>query len=676
MSTRIGVDIGGTFTDLVFYEEQSGAVVVAKVPTTPQRPESGCISAVRASVPNEILRRATYFLHGTTVGLNALLERKGAKLGMIVTAGFRDVLEIRDGTRGEPYNIYWVPPKPLVSRELRQPVRERTAFDGSVVTPLSESDVLAAYGTLRDANVASIAIAFLHSYANPAHELAAERTLRAAGFSGPLSLSHRVSGEYRDYERFSTTVIDAFVRARMSGYLQKIEDELRAEGFEGVCLVTRSGTGSMTFAEAHDRPAETINSGPVAGVEGASQLARRLRIPNLITADVGGTSFDTALIIGGRPRIVHVGMVAGMPLQTPWVDVRSIGAGGGSIARVDVGGLLSVGPQSAGAEPGPICYGRGGTEVTVTDAALFLGMLGDQPLASGLVLDRDAIEGPLAQLARRLNYTSEKLATGIISIVGNHMANLIRELTIEQGLDPRNFTLLPFGGAGPLMATQIARELDVREVLIPRHAGNFSAWGLLGADLLRDRARTKVMLLTDAAIAACNEILGEMVPLLVADFSKFGGSSGHLIDSVDISLDLRYDGQEHTLPISPSHTGGCISAPATEIAEVFHRAYRDRYGGSLEERIQIVTTRATLRSSLPGWTDKFRYETGGCNSAQAFSFASNTRMTFKTLHRGDLVCGEVGVGPAIIYEPTTTTYVDSDFAFSVTGDDCLCLRRT
>lgn len=411
MSARIGVDIGGTFTDLVYFDDASGEVVVSKVPTTPSSPEEGCIRAVAAVVPDEFLARSAYFLHGTTVGLNALLERRGARVGLLCTAGFRDVLEIGNGSR-DTYNLLWKPRPPLVTRDLRRPVRQRTLFDGQVLTPLEKADVLEALAVFRDADVSSIAVVFLHAYANSSHELEAEAILREAGFEGAISLSHRVSGEYRDFERASTTTIDAFVRARMSGYVDHIESSLRRRGFKGTCLMTRSGSGSMTFAEAQKRPFETIMSGPVAGAEGAAEYARRFNLRKLITADVGGTSFDTCLILDGRPQILHQGSIAGLPIQAPWVDVRSIGAGGGSIAHIDLGGLLAVGPQSAGARPGPACYGRGGAAATVTDAAFHLGMLGEGLLASGLRLDAEAAAQALAPIAQRLSYSCDDAGSG------------------------------------------------------------------------------------------------------------------------------------------------------------------------------------------------------------------------------------------------------------------------
>lgn len=673
MSTRIGVDIGGTFTDLVYYDENDGSVVVAKVPTTPSHPERGCLNAVKVGVPAAVLQRSDYFLHGTTVGLNALLERRGATIGLLTTAGFRDVLEIRNAARGEPFNIFWRPRPPLVPRDMRVGARERCTADGEVLVPLEKQDVLDALETFRAGGVSSIAILFLHSYANPAHELEAAAILREAGFDGHISMSHQVSGEYRDYERASTTVVDAFVRARMSGYLDHIEARLTEDGFSGTPLMMRSGTGSMTFADAQERPFETINSGPVGGAEGAAELSRRLHLPNLITADVGGTSFDAALIIDGRPRLLNRGEVDGMPLQTNWVDVRSIGSGGGSIADVDVGGLMTVGPRSAGAEPGPACYGRGGVLPTTTDAAFYLGMLGEGALASGLSLDREAAERAFQPLAEKLGYTVEQAAKGVISIASSHMASLIRDLTMEQGLDAREFRLLPFGGAGPMMATQIARELGIDEIIVPPHAGNFSAWGLLGADLLRTRARTKVMPVSEKAIEEANAILAELVPVLMAEQTTRGSK---LAETLTVTLDMRFSGQEHSLPVTPEQANGRIVASAAEIEALFHDIYRRTYGATLENQLDLVTVRVSRRRALPARRENYEYDrVGKIGTGDYHSFAHDRRMPFTTIQRGDLSPGQRHEGPAIIYEPTTTTYVDADFSYGIDANGCLILRR-
>lgn len=657
MATRIGVDIGGTFTDLVYYDEVTGLTGEGKVETVPKAPEEGVIEAVRRHVPKAVIDVAELFLHGTTVGLNALLERRGAKVGLMTTEGFRDVLEIRRGDRAEMYNLFWRQPEPLVPRHRRLGITERMAGNGQELVPLDEASVLAAYKKLIAAGADAIAVCLLHAYANPAHELGVEKILRDAGFTGAISLSHRISGEYREYERTSTTVIDAFVRARMSNYLKRLESRLRELGFKGLCLITRSGGGSMTFAEAEERPFETINSGPVAGAQGSGELARILGVKSFVTADVGGTSFDTALILDGWPQVLYEGEVDGMPVQTAWVDVRSIGAGGGSLAHVDAGGLMRVGPQSAGAEPGPAAYGKGGTQPTLTDAAAFLGMLGRGVLASGITLDVTKSATALKTVGVQINRSEEETARGILLIAAASMANAMREVSVEQGLDPREMVLLPFGGAGPLMATLLAEELRMDKIILPPLAGNFSAWGLLGADMVQSAARTRVLELTEANIATANSLLAELFDEVQR---RSDGVKRETVRSA--RLDLRYKGQEHWLTLDVPVTTNAISVPAHKIAADFSAEYLRTFGLTMNEVIEIVATRATIRVPLPrreqrAATRGARKPAMGSDTNNAYSFALNKRVPFRLVSR-DAIASDFD-GPAIITENTATLYLDA-----------------
>jgi N-methylhydantoinase A len=678
MTTRLGVDVGGTFTDLIFYDEESGETRVAKAPTTPSAPEKGILAAIEAGVSADRLRDAKYFLHGTTVGLNALLERRGAVVGLLSTSGFRDVLEIRRGDRVDMYDLFWRQPEPLVARRLRVPVRERLLAAGTVLTPIELDDVRAAAQVFADEGVTAVAIAFLHAYANGEHELAAAQALRDAGFAGEISLSHQVSGEYREYERTTTTVIDAFVRGRMSNYLGRLDSALGDQGFTGSSLVTRSGGGAMTFAEASERPFETIMSGPVAGAEGASELAQALGFEQAITADVGGTSFDTCLITNGRPTTLYEGEVVGLPVQTPWVDVRSIGAGGGSIAYVDEGGLLRVGPRSAGAEPGPACYGRGGTEPTVTDAAFLLGMLAEGHLAGGVSLDRAAAEAAIAPLAEALSFEPEEVARGILRIATANMAGAIREITVEQGVDPRRAVLMPFGGAGPLFLSLLASELSISEIVLPPYAGNFSAWGLLGADLTQTIARTRITALTDDGLAAANATLAE----LFGEVERRATHDGSLREA---RLDMRYVGQEHTLTVDAGDADGRVALSPHDLRERFRDEYERTFGLRMDEAVEIVSLRATIRTPLPrregGALAPARNGGGPAEArpigvARAFSFADGAWTDFDVLEREQLDVGAVVTGPAILIESTATAYVDRGFVGHVHESGSILITAT
>jgi N-methylhydantoinase A len=613
-----------------------------------------------------MLGACQYFLHGTTVGLNALLERKGAVVGLLATRGFTDVLEIRRGDRDALFDIYWKPPEPLVPRRLRLPVTERMLADGTVRTPLASEDIRQALAIFAREQVECVAIAFINAYANPAHEIAAAQALRAFGFQGEISLSHQVSGEYREYERTSTTVIDAYVRPRMAAYLQRLESQLRERGFNGQLLLTRSGGGAMSFAEAAARPYETIQSGPVAGAEGAAELARTLGIDRVVLADVGGTSFDTCLISHGRPQLMYEGMVVGMPVQTAWVDVRSIGAGGGSIAAVDLGKLLRVGPRSAGAVPGPAAYGRGGTEPTVTDAAVMLGMLGPGNLAGGIQLDESKARQALAPLGRELDLPLEVVAQGVITIVTANMANAIREITIEKGEDPRSAVLMAFGGAGPLFATLIARELAITRILIPPYPGNFSAWGLLGADITQTATRTKIVPLTDEGLLDARAILDS----LFADLrDRAAATASHPPSRREVGLAMRYVGQEHTLTVAVDPDAGSWTPSAVRAA--FTADYRRTFGHELDGDVEIVHLRVTQRTALPRWARE-RLTQGSeradrtVSEVQAYSFTRQNWLNFRVADRSTIQGGRTLDGPAILLEETATTYVDA--GYTVTSD--------
>ena len=671
MSTRIGVDVGGTFTDLIAYDPGSGAVVSAKWPSTSDAPERAVLQSVTGAVAPESIAGCEYFLHGTTVGLNALLQRSGARVGLLATNGFRDVLEIRRGSREEMLNLWWRPPIPLVPRRLRVPIRERTLADGTIATSLIDDDVAGAATAFAAEGIDTVAIAFINAYRNPANELAAAESLRKHGFDGAISLSHQVSGEYREFERTSTTVIDAYVRRVTGKYLERLAAGLTKLGSPATMLMMRSGGGAMTFDEAAMRPFETIISGPVAGAEGAATIASELGLGQVIAADVGGTSFDVSVILDGRPQTLNQGEVIGFPVQAPWVDVRSIGAGGGSIAEIEPGGLLRVGPRSAGSVPGPACYGRGGTEPTVTDAAFTLGMLGDGRLASGLQLDRELALGALATLVGRLAMESHAVAAGILRVAAAHMVDAIHEITVERGLDPRDGALMVFGGAGGLFATLLAAESGVATIVIPPYCGNFSAWGLLGADITQSAAHTTIMPLADPGTAAeAQRVFSE----LLDDIRRRPGHHGSN-GAADAALDLRYKGQEYSLTIPVPTTAGKISADAKNTATRFENEYEKIFGHRMDEDIEVVAVRATLRTSLPRRrSDPLPAPSSAPPSRptlEAFSFTGGKRTTFSAVNRDSLATGTSITGPTLILEETSITYLDQGFHAEVHPTGCL-----
>jgi len=671
MTGRIGVDVGGTFTDAVVYDGHTSKIVVSKTPTTRGALEQGVARALAEGGAALSVGSSDYFVHGTTVGLNSLLERSGAIVGLLATRGFRDVLELRRGDREDAYDLFWRQPPPLIPRYLRLPVTERILSSGQPRVPLNEGDVANAYEFFRDEGVEAIVIAFINSYVNPSHELAAAEILRSLGYAGAVSLSHVVSREYREYERTSTAVVDGYIKPRLGCYLRSVQDELANSGFRGEKLVTRSGGGAMTFAEAEARPFETLLSGPVGGAEGAADLCRRLELGSTITADVGGTSFDTCLVMEGRPQVTYEGRIAGMPLLSSWVDVRTIGAGGGSIAFADVGGLLRVGPRSAGAEPGPACYGRGGTDATVTDAALFLGLLGPGLLSGGLTLDRSRAEAALTELGEKLDYTPEEVARGVITIVTSHMADAIRDITVERGHDPREMTLMPFGGMGPLFGTLLARDLGVSSVVVPPFAGNFSAWGLLNADLVQEAARTVILRVTDTDLEQVNVILAELVQELASrrEAAESGEVSG--------GLDMRLLGQSHTITVPIAWTEGCIAEDAERIRERFNREYQKAYGTTSDDEIEIVSVRATGRRSLPrtaSWDPPQPISSRTHSGLPAYSLHRQTWLDFALVERTDITPDGIS-GPAIVLEETAATYLDAGFSAQLGPEGTLSIAE-
>ena len=677
MRTRIAVDVGGTFTDLVMSDDTTGRIVIGKVPTVPSAPDEGVFGALGSALDAADVQSSEYFLHGTTVGLNALLEHRGAVVGLLCTRGFRDVLEMRRGDRGDPYDLFWHAPPAMVPRRLRIPVGGRIRADGVEHEPFEPADVIAAAARFAEEGVTAVAIAFINAYANPSHELAAERLLRDAGFDGEISLSHRVSGEYREYERTCTTVIDAFVRRRLGSYLARVERGLGGRGFSGGCLIMRSGGGAMSFVEAADRPFETILSGPVAGARAVAELARELDLRHAIAADVGGTSFDTCLIDDGRPPVLYQGEVVGLPLQTPWIDVRSIGAGGGSIAYVDSGGLLRVGPESAGADPGPACYGRGGDQPTVTDAALVLGMIPTAQIAGDVPLMRDLAERALERVVEPLGCASvTEVAAGVIRIVAAQMADAIRSVTIERGRDPREAALVAFGGAGPLFGTVLADELGVASVVVPPYAGNFSAVGLLGADLARSASRTRVVPLSAEGLADAGMIAAGLFAELDAR-----GSGEPRPSSREVHLDIRFVGQEHTLTVPVPAPGGAVEHDPQPVSARFLDDYERTFGSVLDEELEVVCVRAIAttpleRGAVLAAADGGRRAGAGRpETARAWSFAAGCIAEFAVHDRSGLPPGSELAGPAIVREQTATTYVDCTYRAAVHPGGALLISR-
>jgi len=653
MGLRIGVDVGGTFTDLLVYDEDTGAVAFAKTASTPEEPERGVLAGIESALPEGRVATARQFLYGHTVGLNTVLTRTGARVGLLATRGFRDTLEIGRGDRSDPYDLRWERPRPLVARRHRIAIGGRMLATGEELEPLDVEAARAAGVRFVEQGIESVAICFLHAYANPAHELAAEQALRDAGFGGDISPSHRVSGEHREYERTCTTVIDAYIRPRVAHHCRRLDGRLGDVGFTGTKLIARSGGGAMSFDEAMQRPFESLLSGPVGGVEATLSLGEALGLDKLVAADVGGTSFDTCIVTGGTAPQLFEGRIADMPVQAPWIDVRSIGAGGGSIATVDAGGLLQVGPASAGATPGPACYGRGGEDATVTDAACLLGMLGDDRLASGLTLDRAAAERACARLAEALGLSLDDACAGILRVACTAMTDAVREIAVEYGTDLRDASLVAFGGAGPLFATQLAAELDIARAVIPPYAGNFSAWGFLGADVVQSAARTELTRLGPDAVGALQQVVDELVAEMVRRDPARSAT-------LEVSVDARYVGQAHCLTVPLTVDEGRLLDGADAIGLRYNAAFLQTFGHPLDHPVETVTVRAALRTraARPQASAPAAQTNGAAGPmARAYSLERREWCEFRLVERRSIA--DVLDGPAIVSEPTTTTYLDA-----------------
>ncbi|MEU4823382.1 hydantoinase/oxoprolinase family protein [Actinomadura sp. NPDC023710] len=663
--TRLAVDIGGTFVDAIAYDEGTGELRLHKAPTTPDAPARGVLDAVGGLAGR--LDDVEAFVHGTTLGLNAILQRRGADVGIITNAGFRDLLEIaRANVPGQHmYDFAYAPPPPLVPRRHRTGVPGRIDAQGAEVEPLDEDAVREAGRILvEEHGLRSLAVCFLHSYAEPAHERRAAQILRDAHPDVSISVSTDISREYREYERTSTATLDAYIRPVLSDYIGALEGRLGDAGLARPLHIMRSGGGAMTAELARRAPLMTVLSGPAGGVVGASFLARELGRDKLISFDVGGTSVDCCVIEDGSPGEVHEAAIDGFPLLIPIFDIRTVGAGGGSIAWMDHG-LLKVGPQSAGAVPGPVAYRAGGTEPTVTDAALVLGYLDPAAFLGGdMSIDADAARAAVAdRLARPLGVGVTEAAASVLRVLLARTVGALREITVERALDPREFALLAFGGAGPLLGPMLAREMGITETVVPQVPAAFSAFGMLMSDLEYEFATTVLKPLSDATLA-------ELEPAF-ADLENQGEEVLSLqgVKPEDRTLvrrlDVRYHGQEHTLAIDLRP-----GDDAAAILDRFHGLHRARYGHAMPDGGQILTLRVRAVGVLPKPGLRRLSGSGSgtpdpAGSRPAFDVATGETVPFPVYERQALAPGHAVPGPAIVEEGTSTTVIFSDQRLTV-----------
>ena len=661
---RVATDIGGTFTDLVYLDKETGQVGTLKTDSTPPGFEAGVIEAIeRAQLASAEVET---FVHGTTVVINTLTERKGAKTGLITTEGFRDVLEIARGNRPDLYNFLFAKPKPFVPRYLRLEVPERVNYKGEVLTPLNEEALAGVVEQLKAEGVEAVAISFLHSYANPTHEQRALERVRELWPEVSVSASHEITREWREYERTNTVVLNAYVHPVAGRYLSVLDSELRERGVFGTRFVMQSNGGTATFDQARDTPVTMVESGPVAGVFGAAVLGGLIGEKNLIALDIGGTTAKCSLIEDGQVKpnteykIEWSRTNPGYPIKTPVIDIVEIGNGGGSIAWLDKAGALHVGPHSAGAVPGPAAYGKGGTEPTTTDANLLTGRIDpDYFLGGEIKADITASEHAVRKLAEQLGMSVPETARGVIRLANANMVNALKLVSLNRGYDPREFTLVAFGGGGGMHATALAKELNIPKVVIPVNPAVFSAWGMLLTDLRRDLIRTRILRATDDNLQAIQEEWDELEEAAASAYDNEKVPARKV--RLQRQMDMRYLGQEHTVKV-PFPDG-----PVT--AQVLERATRDFHDGHEQLytfRLSVPVECVNFHLTAWGEVDKIEPKplpTVGRSLDQArkgtrlVDFDEEGEAQADVFERSKLEPGMSLTGPAIIEEPAAVIVV-------------------
>ncbi|GGF62650.1 methylhydantoinase [Azorhizobium oxalatiphilum] len=671
---RIAVDIGGTFTDIEILDAGTGEIHQMKTPSTPSDPSIGLITGITEAAKKFgfSLDQVQYLLHGTTIATNAVLERKLPLGAVVTTEGFEDVMQIGRHGRTDVYAITASPPAPLVKRRLCFGVPERIGADGSVKAPLDEAAVTALAAKLKGAGVKSVAVCFLHAYANPAHERRTGEILRNLLPGVAVSLSSDISPELREYERMSTTVLNALLVPVVQTYTDRLAGKLKEEVPSTQVYLVQSNGGVSGLAKAGREPARLLLSGPSGGAAAAKRLAAELSEPNLVAVDMGGTSFDVSVVHDGAVSMVNEGEVDGLPVRLPMIEMRTIGAGGGSIAWVDDGGRLRIGPHSAGAEPGPACYGRGGQRLTVTDANLLLGRLDGSSFMGGKMgLDRAAAAKAAQDVSSKLGLSPEETAAGVIAVTNSSLATATRLSLFEKGMDPEDFALLSFGGAGGVHACEVAEELGMRKVIFPAHASTLSAWGILWSDITHDLSSTQIGLFSELAPSLAQKVDGlatEARRLLAED----GVSNENCV--LEWAVDLRYAGQAFDLRV-PLEQADFSAKGVAAATEAFHAIHKQRF--SYDEPtvpVEIVSLRLTAIGRLAKPTP-----------APAGTGAASEPKTRQVYGRGGFVetkvwtreaIGAAGVpGPAVVEETYTATYLPAGWTIRSHASGALIAER-
>ena len=683
---RVATDVGGTFTDLVYYEydvesQRFNTLKTAKVDSTPPDFEKGVMDVLRsAEVATDSIH---FFAHGTTVVINAITERKGVKVGLLTTQGFRDVLEIARGNRPDLFNYSYVKPPPFVPRHLRKEIPERINYKGEVLQPLVLDKLSEAIDDFRNESVDAIAICLLHSYVNPDHEVELAEAVRTIWPDVDIVTSHEITREWREYERTNTVVLSTYIHPIANRYLGKLQMQLEADRFSGHAYIMQSNGGIDTIGSARLRPIRMIESGPASGVLGAAALGDLLGIGNIIALDIGGTTAKCSLIEGGRVRISTEYMIektpryAGYPILAPVVDIVEIGAGGGSIIWADEGHKLHVGPQSAGAVPGPAAYGRGGIQPTLTDANLITGRINPEYFLGGRIeANMESVTESFKNLSEHLGMSMEAIARGAIRIANNNMINALKLVSVNRGYDPRDFTLVAFGGGGPMHASGLAEELQIGNIIVPNKASVFSAWGMLMSDLRRDYVVTKPTEIVADSASDINHMYRSIEQQAVSEFSEDGIDPMHL--RFERYADMRYHGQEHTVKVP--FPDGTVSIKSMDLAiDIFQREYEREYTYRLDAAVELISyhvvsfghvdkpkqqklerSARTVDECVRGYR-QVDFDVAGIHKATIYE-------------RAGLEPGMQIHGPAIVEEPDTTIVLFPQQELSIDDYGNLCIR--
>jgi len=659
--------------------DEHGALTIAKCASTPPDPSEGLVDGLRllaAELGSDLpalLANTESIVHGTTVATNALLERKGAKVGLLTTEGHRDVIEMREGLKDDRYNLRMPPPLPLVPRARRLGVRERLRFDGTVAIPLGARSLQAGIAALAKARVEAVAVCYLHSYRNARHETVTGRALRRRLPGVYVSLSSDVLPQIKEYERVWTTVVNAYVGPALARYLDRLAVRLKSHGYRGDVLIMQSHGGVAPVRESTRLAAGAVLSGPAGGVAAGRYSARLLGEPNLITFDMGGTSTDIALLQGGEPQLTGEKTVGAAKVALPSIDIHTLGAGGGSVARVDAGGILHVGPESAGADPGPACYGKGGARPTVTDANLVLGFLDARNFLGGrIALDPRAARATVEAIAAELGTTPLRAAEGIARVVNTNMAEGIKIVSVRRGVDPRRFALVAFGGAAGLQVTEVARLLEIQRVVVPSVAAVLSAWGMLATDLRYELVRSHVSEVGRMTAAGLRRLFGALEREGRKRLVRFDGPV-----SVRRALDMRYGEQIFEIQVDLDGVDLGAADLMDQVTERFHRRHEDLYAYSAPgQEVVVVNARVAVVGELP----VLPAGTGAAGRAAAAAAPTRRRVWLGDwvevpVYRMEaLVAGQESKGPAIFESATTTVLVREGERLTVTPHGWLDIR--